>query len=627
LIEEAIMGNHILDERDQAFVLYEMLETEKLCATKKYAEFSRDMFDMILSEAQKFAVEEIFPTLEESDKEGCRLENGQVHVPACFHRPYKLFCESGWNCMSLPQEIGGQGLPFLMRIAAHDWFVHNFAFVSYPGLGEGAAHLIDVYGSQKQKTAYLPKMITGQWGGTMCLTEPGAGTDVGNLSTKAIRQSDGTFKIVGTKIFITGGDHDLAENIIHPVLARIEGDPAGTKGISIFLVPKYLIHEDGSLGRRNDFEIAKIEEKMGIHGSSTCLINFGDNNECYAELLGEEREGMKIMFQMMNEARIATGLQGLTSASTAYLHALQYTRERLQGSSLMDFKNPEAPRVAIIEHPDVRRMLLWMKSNVEGMRALMYYATLCGDKAISAENEADLEKWMGIFEILTPIVKAYCTDIGFRVTETAMQCYGGYGYCSEYPVEQFLRDEKIASIYEGTNGIQALDLVGRKLGMKKGAYFMYLLGEMNTTVSLYKDNDALKDLADDVLAGVNALADMAMFFGSSAKAGKFLIPVGNAYPFLMMMGKIVSAWLLLWQAGIARKKLDDLCAEKGIDPVDAQALSVLVKENRDAAFYDGKIKTARFFIKHVLPEIGGTIKSIKSEDLSFVEIANESFSS
>ncbi|MBN2298250.1 MAG: acyl-CoA dehydrogenase [Deltaproteobacteria bacterium] len=621
------MGNLILDERDQTFVLYEMLESEKLCDSKKYSEFSRDMFDMILSEAQKFAIEEIFPTLEESDKTGCKLENGQVYVPECFHRPYRLFCESGWNCMSLPQEVGGQGLPFLMRIAAHDWFVHNFAFVSYPGLGEGAAHLIDVYGSQEQKDTYLPKMISGQWGGSMCLTEPGAGTDVGNLSTKAVRQSDGTFKIIGTKIFITGGDQDLTENIIHPVLARIEGDPAGTKGISIFLVPKFMINEDGSLGRRNDFEIAKIEEKMGIHGSSTCLINFGDNNECYAELLGEEREGMKIMFQMMNEARIATGLQGLTSASTAYLHALQYTKERLQGSSLMDFKNPEAPRVAIIEHPDVRRMLLWMKSNVESMRALMYFSTLCGDRAISSQDEAEMEKWLGIFEILTPIVKAYCTDIGFRVTETAMQCYGGYGYCSEYPVEQFLRDEKIASIYEGTNGIQALDLVGRKLGMKKGAYFMYLLGEMNTSVSRYKDNTALKDLADDVLAGVNALADMGMFFGSSAKAGKFLIPVGNAYPFLMMMGKIVSAWLLLWQAGIARKKLDDLCTEKDIDLNDAPALRRLIKENRDAAFYDGKIKTARFFIKHVLPEIEGTIKSIKSEDISFVEIASESFSS
>ena len=621
------MANLILDERDQKFVLYEMLEVEKLCETEKYADFSRDMFDMILSEAQKFAVEEILPTLEESDREGCRLENGQVYVPKCFHRPYKLFCEAGWNCMSLPQEHGGQGLPFIMRVASHDWFVHNFAFSSYPGLGEGASHLIGVYGTEEQKKKYIPKMISGQWGGSMCLTEPGAGSDVGNLSTKAIRQPDGTFKILGTKMFITGGDQDLTENIIHPVLARIEGDPAGTKGISIFIVPKFLVGEDGSLGRRNDFEIGKIEEKMGIHGSSTCVINFGDNNDCYGELLGEERSGMKVMFQMMNEARIATGLQGLTSASIAYLHALQYTKERLQGSSLMDFKNPEAPRVAIIEHPDVRRMLLWMKANVESMRALMYYATVCGDKASSLKDPVEAEKWLGIVEVLTPIVKAYCTDIGFRVTETAMQCYGGYGFCSEYPIEQFMRDEKIASIYEGTNGIQALDLVGRKMGMKKGTYFMTLLGEMGATVAKYRDNKALKGLADDVQAGVNALAEIGMFFGSCAKAGKFLVPIGNAYPFLMMMGKIVSAWLLLWQAGIALEKLSALCGVKGVDASDPFGLAAFVKENKDAAFYDGKIKSARYFIKNVLPEVDAVVKAIKSEDLSIMEIAEESFAS
>ena len=619
------MASLILDERDQKFTLYEMLELEKLCELERYADFSKDMFDMILSEAQKFATEEIFPTLAESDKEGCRLENGQVRVPKCFHKAFKLFCEAGWNCMSLPQHVGGQGLPFIMRIAAHEWFIHNFAFVSYPGLAEGAGHLIEVYGSEEHKKKYLPKMISGEWGGSMCLTEPGAGSDVGNLSTRAVRQPDGTFRIQGTKIFITGGDQDLTENIIHPVLARIEGDPAGTKGISIFIVPKYLVNADCSLGRRNDYEIAKIEEKMGIHGSATCLINFGDNNDCYAELLGNEREGMKVMFQMMNEARIATGLQGLGSASIAYLHALQYTRERLQGSSLMEFKNPEAPRVPVIQHPDVRRMLLWMKSNVDGMRALMYYATICGDKAMSVKDPVEAEKWLGIVEILTPIVKAYCTDIGFRVTETAMQCYGGYGYCSEYPVEQFLRDEKIASIYEGTNGIQALDLVGRKMGMKKGAYFMTLLGEMGATVARYQGVEAVKDLAADVSAGVNALADMGMFFASCGKQGKFLVPVGNAYPFLMMMGKIVCAWLLFWQAGIAQEKLGALCKAKGVNAADPFALAPFLKENKDAAFYDGKVKSAKYFIKNVLPEVDAVVKAIKSEDLSMMEIADEGF--
>ncbi|HOO45095.1 MAG TPA: acyl-CoA dehydrogenase [Deltaproteobacteria bacterium] len=619
------MANLIVDERDQKFVLFEMLEMDKLLGLEKYKDFSPDMLEMILTEAQKLAVEEVFPTLAQGDKEGCSLENGNVRVPKCFHRLYRLFSDAGWNCMALPQEYGGQGMPVIMRTAAHEWFMHNFAFCAYPGLVEGAAHLIITHGTEEQKNRYIPKMITGEWGGSMCLTEPGAGTDVGNITTRATRQPDGTFRLQGTKIFITAGDQDLTENIIHPVLARIEGDPPGTKGISIFLVPKFLVNEDGTMGRRNDYEIAKIEEKMGIHGSATCLINYGDNNGCYAELLGNEREGMKIMFQMMNDARIATGLQGLSSGSIAYLHALNYCRERLQGSSLLEMKNPEAPRVPIIEHPDVRRMLLWMKSNVESMRVLMYYTTICGDRASSIKDPAEAEKWQGILEVLTPIVKAYCTDIGFRVTETAMQCYGGYGYCSEYPIEQFLRDSKIACIYEGTNGIQALDLVGRKMGMKKGTYFMSLLGEMNATVAACMGIPDLKGLAEDVQAGINTLADIVMFFSSCVKDGKFFVPVGNAQPFLMMMGKIVCSWLLLCEAAIARDKLKDLCSFKGVNQSDPAGLAGFIKVNKDAAFYDGKIKTARYFIKNVLPEIDGTVKAIRSEDISIMEMANESF--
>jgi len=619
------MADMIVDERDQRFVLFEMLDTEELCKSEKFADFSLDMFEMILTEARKLAENEIFPTLVEGDRVGCRLENGQVYAPECFRQPYKLFCEGGWNAMSAPPEEGGQGLPFTMRTASHEWFSHNFSFMSYPGTGEGAAHLIEEYGNEELKKKYMEKMITGEWGGSMVLTEPGAGSDVGNLTTKAVRQPDGTFRLQGNKIFITAADHDFASNIIHPVLARIEGDPAGTKGISIFLVPKYLVNEDGSLGERNDFEIPKIEEKMGIHGSSTCVMNFGDNGNCYAELLGEERQGMKVMFQMMNEARISVGQQGVGAASIAYLHALQYAKERQQGSSLMEMKNPEAPRVPIIEHPDVRRMLLWMKANVESMRALMYYATLCFDKHLVTESDEEREKLIGILEVLTPIIKAYCSDIGFRVTETAIQVYGGYGYCSEYPVEQFLRDEKIASLYEGTNGIQALDLVGRKLGMKKGTYFMNLLGEMNATVAKYKDEAGLKDLAEDVQAAVNALADVSMFMAQCGKAGKFLIPVGNAYPFLMMMGKIVSGWLLLWQAGVANGKLAVIAKEQGADLDDPAKMADLVKGSKDAAFYAGKIAGARYFIKHVLPEIDGTIKAIKSEDMSIMEIAEESF--
>ena len=602
------MANLIIDPRDQKFVLYEMLNVEELCKAPLYADFSREMFDMVLNEAEKFATTVIFPTLAEGDREGCRLEGGNVYIPKCYHRCAQIYREGGWSTMNVAAEDGGQGFPRVVAVAAKEWFSHNSAFVSYFSLTEGAAHLIETYGTEAQKKRYLPKMHEAVWGGTMALTEPGAGTDVGSLKTKAIRQEDGTFRLQGTKIFITSGDSDIMENIVHPVLARIEGDPPGTGGISIFLVPKFLVNDDGTLGKRNDYAIGKIEEKMGIHGSATCLINLGDNGECCAELLGEERQGMKIMFQMMNGARIGIGIQSLAGSSIAYLHALQYAKERLQGSSLAEMKNPAAPRVPIIQHPDVRRMLIWMKAHTEGFRALLYFAALCMDRFRATDDEAAKEKYNGFLEVLTPICKAYCSDMGFRVTETAIQVYGGYGYCTDYPVEQFLRDEKIASIYEGVNGIQALDLVGRKLGLKKGMYFMNLLGEMGATIAKYQP--ALPDLAPDVQAGVNTLAETAMLFAASGKAGKFLIPVSNAYPFLMLMGQVVTAWLLLWEAGVAKEKLG---APDG--------------GGADKAFYEGKLATARYFIKHVLPEVDAAAKAIKSEDLSMMEIADEGFAS
>lgn len=619
------MGSLIVDARDQKFVLYEMLKIEDLCQMSRYADFSRETFDMVMAEAEKFGTEVLFPTLAEGDRVGCKLENGEVKVPVCFHRPFQLFKEGGWNTMSVSPEAGGQGFPLVVASAAKEWFIHNFGMMCYPFMAEGAGHLIEVYGTEAQKRKYMERMYACEWGGTMGLTEPGAGSDVGNLKTKAIRQPDGTFRLQGTKQFISCADYDLVTNIVHPILARIEGDPAGTRGISIFIVPKYLVNDDGTLGRRNDYTIGAIEEKMGLHGSATCVMNMGDNGNCYAELLGEERQGMKVMFQLMNEARIAVGIQSLALGGIAYLHALNYAKERLQGSSLLEMKNPAAPRVPIIQHADVRRMLLWMKAHVEGIRALSYYTAFCEDRAHASADETQREKFYGIVEVLTPIVKAYCSDMAFRVTELAMQTYGGYGYCAEYPVELFMRDAKITSLYEGANGIQALDLVGRKLGLKKGIYFMSLLGEMNATVTAYQGNAALKDLADDVRKAVNTLAEMAMYFAGSAKAGKFLIPIGNAYPFLMMMGKVVMAWLLLWEAGVAREKLEGICSVKGIDPSDADKLNALAKEDVDAAFYIGKISAARYFIKHVLPEVDAAVTAIKSEDLSMIEIPEEAF--
>ncbi|NPU85263.1 MAG: acyl-CoA dehydrogenase [Syntrophaceae bacterium] len=619
------MASLILDRRDQIFVLQELLKTEDLCGMSKWSDFSQDTFEMVLKEAERMAVDVIFPTLASGDREGCRLEEGQVYVPPSFRRCYDVYRDGGWINMGVSQEAGGQGFPYAITLAAKEWFIHNFSFFIYPEPAQAAAHLIEVFGTDAQKNKYMEKMYAGIWGGTMALTEPSAGSDVGALKCKAIRKPDGTFRLQGTKQFITGGDHDLTENIIHPVLARIEGDPAGTSGISIFLVPKYVVNDDGTLGRRNDFSIGGIEHKMGLHGSSTCVMNFGDNGDCYAELLGKEREGIKVMFQMMNEARIGVGLQSLAAASMSYLHALQYSKERLQGSSLLNMKNPEAPRVPIIQHADVRRMLLWMKAHVDGMRALLYYTAYCLDREEGMESEADREKYRGIMEVLTPLCKAYCSDIAFRVTELAIQTYGGYGYCAEYPVEQIMRDIKIASIYEGTNGIQALDLVGRKLGQKKGLYFMSLLGEMNATVAKYQANETLKPLAADVQQAVNTLAEMAMYFAGSVKSGKFMVPISNAYPFMMMMGKIVMAWLLLWEAGVAEEKLESICAAKKVDGKDKAKLAALAGSDSEAAFYIGKVEEAKYFINHVLPEVDAAVKAIKSEDLSMIEIPEESF--
>ena len=612
------MSSLIVDARDQRFVLHDMLNIETICQGS-YGSFSKSTFDMILTEAEKFAKEVIFPVLKDGDHQGCRLENGQVYAPEAFRKGYKLYCEAGWNAMLNHQENGGQGFPLIMYLACTDWFFHNFAFTMYPGLTSGAAELIENYGTEDQKKRYLPSMLSGEWGGTMCLTEAGAGSDVGALTTKATRQPDGRFKIQGTKIFISCADHDYVDNMVHAVLARIEGDPEGTKGISIFLVPKYRVNSDGSKGTHNDVQVTKIEEKLGLHGGATCVMNFGDNDDCYAELLGEERAGMKIMFLMMNGSRMAVGVQGLSGASFCYLQALEYAKERIQGSSILGGKG--GGKVPIIKHPDVKRMLLWMKSQVESMRALIYFSGACFDRGKVSADEKERDKWNGLMEMLTPICKAYCSDMSFRVCETAIQIYGGYGFCSEYPIEQILRDEKIGSIYEGTNGIQALDLVGRKLAMKGGTYFLSLIEEMNATLKKYEVS--LPNLSGDMRSAINTLAEMVKHFAGCMKEGKFMVPILNAYPFLMMMGKIVSAWLLFWQAGLAKEKL----AAMGVDFSDSKALKTRCKEDQEAAFLAGKISGAAYFILNVLPEIEATVKSIKREDMSVMEIADESFAS
>jgi alkylation response protein AidB-like acyl-CoA dehydrogenase len=619
------MGNSLVSMRDQQFVLFEQLGIDGLFASEKFKDFSSDVIQMMLNEAEKMAVNTILPTYADSDRVGCHLKDGKVSTPDSFKDAFRKFVEAGWLCPTKSPDVGGQGLPIVVHTAMTELFASaNIAFLMYSGLTFGAAGLIERFGTEEQKQKYMYRMFAGAWCGTMCLTEPGAGSDVGALKTTARRNPDGTFTITGTKCFISAGDHDLAPNIVHPVLARIEGDPPGTRGISIFIVPKYRVNADGSLGAFNDVNTGNVEHKMGLKGNATCTLNFGEDGKCQGELLGREREGLRVMFHLMNEARLEVGLQGLGHATAALEHAVQYAKDRIQSVPVWEMKNPEAKAVPIIEHPDVRRDLLWMKAYVEGLRALNYFTACCMDRAEVAGSEAERERWQGFVELLTPICKAYSSDRGFEVCGKAIDVYGGYGYCQEYPVEQYLRDCKIASIYEGTNGIQSLDLVGRKLGMRKGANVMNMAGEIGATVARAKAGEDLKPYALRLEEAMNAWVDLTLTFASLGKSGSFLVPVLYASPYLDIMGDVLMGHFLLQAACIAEGKLQALYAEAGAEKSKGRQRA-LVRENRDAAYYTGKLASAKFFAAEVLATVKGRCEAVKAGDKIALEIPNESF--
>ena len=614
------MGNLLINMRDQRFVLFEQLNMEKIFASEKYGDYTKEDISMIMDEAEKMAVNVIFPTLKEGEK-GCHLKNGQVHVPQCFHEPWKKFTEAGWISPMDPPEVGGQGLPHMVGWALQELMASaNYAFAMYGGLTHGAANMINNYGTQEQKNKYMYKMFTGEWAGTMCLTEPGAGSDVGALKTTAKRLPDGKFLITGTKIFISAGDHDLTPNIVHPVLARIEGDPAGTRGISIFLVPKYRVNDDGSLGEFNDIKTGGIEHKMGIKGNATCTLNFGEDGNCIGELLGQERAGMKIMFMMMNEARLGTGYQGLCLASASFQHAVSYANERVQGVSVWEMKNKAAKAVTIIKHPDVRKKLMWMKSLVEGMRSMSYFCSYCMDMSAISQTPEEKANWEGYIELLTPIIKAYNSDKGFLVCSMALDIYGGYGYCSEYPVEQILRDEKIACIYEGTNGIQALDLVGRKLGQRKGANVMNMIGLIQQGIAKAKEDPDFAEPAATLEQANNALVDLVMFFAKAAKGGEFMAPIYNAGKFLELFGDVLVGHFLLDAALLAGKKLNAMYEEKGLFTIGGR--KGLQREDQEAAFYAGRIASAKFFINDSVTTVNARCEAIRAGDKSAIELVD-----
>lgn len=617
------MSNLLVNSRDQRFILFEQLGMEKLFSTDVFADFSKDDALMILSEAEKMAVNVVLPTFLDGDREGCTFRDGNVYVPKSYHEAYKKYIEGGWMIANESPEVGGQGIPIALYEACMELMgAANVPFLMLPGLTHGAAKLIEEYGSEEQKKKYMEKMYEGRWGGTMCLTEPGAGTDVGALKTTAKRLPDGTFSITGTKIFISFGDQDVTENIIHPVLARIEGDPPGTSGISIFIVPKYRVNDDGTVGEPNDVHTGNIEHKMGIHGASTCTLNFGDDNKCIGELLGNERDGMRIMFLMMNEARLSVGLQGLSLSSVAFEHAVSYAKERIQSTLVWEKKDPDAKPVPIIQHPDVRRDLLWMKAHVEGVRALNYFTAYCMDMERAFPEES--AKWQGFVELLTPVCKAYSSDKGMEICSKAIDVYGGYGYCQEYPVEQYFRDCKIATVYEGTNGIQALDLMGRKLGMNKGMNIMNLLGEIAQTIAKAKKFEDLKIDAGKLEEAYNALVDLTMALAQFGKSSSFITPILNASPFLDILGDVLIGHFLLQAAIISTEKLNAIYQENGAEESKAKKRA-LVRSNEDVAFYTGKVASSRFFAVEVLCTVKSRCEAIKSEEMVAFEIAEESF--
>lgn len=612
--------NPLLDSRDLRFALFEVLEADKLNRYEKFADFDKDTYEATLELAEQIAVELVYPANAEADKTGAKYdpETKTVKVPQGFHTAMAAYRESGFSGLSNGAEFGGMGMPETIYRAVMEYFcAAGVAFSSYDTLKVGACNLIINHGSDELKKIYVEKMVAGIWGGTMCLTEPSAGSDVGALKTKAIKQPDGTYKITGQKIFITAGDNDLYENIIHPVLARIEGDPPGTPGISIFVVPKYHINPDGSVGKRNDIVTTGIEHKMGIKGSATCSLSFGDNDQCIGYLLGQERQGMKIMFQMMNEARLDVAQQALGTASSAYMHAVTYAKNRIQGAD--PAKKGDFTSVPIIKHPDIRRTLLWMKSQVEAMRMLTLLAAYSADVSHAEKGDKAKEE-QALLDFLIPLCKAGNSDLAWLVTSESMQVYGGYGYCSEYPVEQLARDCKILAIYEGTNGIQSIDLALRKLLMNPEMFnfnvFKKRITETMENAKGIVDEKyiaAMKNAVEKMEATVQKLAEL--------RDQKRVIDIlAIATPLQQAMRMVAHAWMHLWSMSIAVPRLKAIAGD-----ITGEKVIATVKDNAEAAFYYGKIVSGRFYLGTELKHLYGYLDYITSGESAVGESFEDMF--
>ena len=603
-----------VDHRDVKFQLFEWLPTAKLLEAEKFADWDQENIEMVLDEALKIAQGEMAICNEDGDRIGAQWNDGEVTLPESFHTAYGTVTEGGWIGLLANPEFGGMGLPEVLGTAVNEFFSGaNVAFSLTLMLTRGVGHMIDGFGTDEQKQLFVENVLAGAWSGTMCLTEAQAGSDVGASKTKAVKNADGSYQITGEKIFITAGEHDLTDNIIHLVLARTPDAPVGTKGLSLFIVPKVKVNSDGSLGESNDVYCNNIEEKMGIHGSPTCTLVFGQNDNCEGYLLGEEGHGMKLMFHMMNAARIEVGLQGAAGAGAAHQQAVAYARERLQSRSWKEMRNPDAPQVPIIEHPDVRRMLLSSKAYVEAMRAILLQTSYYLDMAHLSEGE-EAERYQSYVELLTPICKAWCSEWAVQVTHWCIQVHGGYGYTCDYPAEQYMRDCEIACIYEGTNGIQALDFVARKLPMKGGKPIREILGAAEKTFNRAKSDKELMEPAWMLAAALKQIETISKELTKRPDAIQMVLL--NAPPLLDMVGTVIGAHLLLDQAMLAKEKLEVILTDQGVGTEDKKAYKEFLKGHEEAAFFHNKVQTAIHFCYRALPTVAAKGAAIRSGERS-----------
>ncbi|WP_071674062.1 acyl-CoA dehydrogenase C-terminal domain-containing protein [Nioella nitratireducens] len=590
------MPSYTAPTKDMQFILHDVLKVTDQ-PIPGYDELERDFTAAILEECGKLNAEVLAPLNTVGDIEGCVLENGVVRTPKGFKDAFDQVRDGGWPGLDMPEEFGGQNMPFVMGTATLEMFAaSNQAFAMYQGLTHGAASAILAHGSDAQKATYLPKMVSCEWTGTMNLTEAHCGTDLGLMRTKADPQDDGSYAITGEKIFISAGEHDLADNIVHLVLAKIPGGPEGIKGVSLFIVPKFLVNEDGSLGARNSLACGKIEEKMGIHGNATCVMNY---DGAKGWLLGTEHKGMRAMFTMMNEARLGVGMQGLAQADAAYQNALAYAKDRLQGRAVTGTENPDGPADPLIVHPDIRRSLMDQKSFTEGARAFLLWGALLIDQA-HRNGDADAD---GLISLMTPVLKGFLTDQGFDMAVQAQQVYGGHGYIEEWGMSQFVRDARIAMIYEGANGVQALDLVGRKLAQDGGKHVMAFF-EMVKTFCKENEGDDMSPYVGPLKQASKDLQAAGMFFMQEGMKNPNAALAGST-DFMHLMGHVCLA--LMW-ARMAKA-----------------SLAALADGTEDPDFHKTKLTTARYYMTRQLPATAMHLARIQSGADSVMGIAAEQF--